>query len=123
MWNMSTTTVMPEDPDRVITATVSALAASIGLTMTQLAADINMTRSTLQRRKAEGGWTAAEVSRAALRLGVTVSDLYTGLDGHLRIKNSTQSTPPITGRKWHQPYTVRDLPNLLLVHTPKERAA
>jgi hypothetical protein len=69
--------------DLVITATVRALAASRSTALGDVAEAVGMPRSTFERRLSKGGWTAAEVARLAEWFSVPVSDLFTGLDGHL----------------------------------------
>ncbi len=69
--------------DQVICATIRALAASRNSSLSEVAAGVEMPRSTFERRLAKGGWTAAEVARIAAWFAVPVSDLFTGLDGRL----------------------------------------
>lgn len=68
--------------DETISATVRGLAAARGLSPDDVAAGINMNRSTYYRRLA-GGFSAADVAALADFLGIEVSDLYTGLGGKL----------------------------------------
>ncbi len=69
--------------DQVICATIRALAASRNMALADVAAGVDMPRSTFERRLSKGGWTAAEVARIAAWFAVPVSDLFTGLGGHL----------------------------------------
>ncbi len=69
--------------DQVICATIRALAASRNTALADVAAGVDMPRSTFERRLSKGGWTAAEVARIADWFAVPVSDLFTGLGGRL----------------------------------------
>jgi hypothetical protein len=69
--------------DQIICATIRALAASRNTPLADVAAGVDMPRSTFERRLAKGGWTAAETARIAEWFAVPVSDLFTGLDGRL----------------------------------------
>ena len=67
----------------MISATIRALAAGRNTALADVAAGVDMPRSTFERRLAKGGWTAAEVAKIAGWFTVPVSDLFTGLGGHL----------------------------------------
>ena len=69
--------------DQIICATIRALAAGRNTALADVAAGVDMPRSTFERRLAKGGGTAAEVARIADWFGVPVSELFTGLGGHL----------------------------------------
>lgn len=68
--------------DETISSTVRGLAAARGLSPDEVAAGIDMNRSTYYRRLA-GGFSAADVAALADFFGVEVADLYTGLGGKL----------------------------------------
>lgn len=71
--------------DDTVRATIKAVMAGRGVTVEQLAAEIDMPASSLYRRFAGRGskapFFAGEVAVIADALGVTVAELYGGLDG------------------------------------------
>ena len=69
--------------DQIICMTIRALAASRNAALADVAAGVDMPRSTFERRMGKGGWTAAETARIADWFGVPVADLFTGLGGRL----------------------------------------
>ena len=72
-----------DETSATISATVSALTAGQGLTAAEVARRIGMQKSTYSRRL-HGGFTASDVAKLALALGVPVSDLYDGLGGRIK---------------------------------------
>ena len=75
--------------DATITATLRALASSRAESVESVGAAIGMTKRTVYRRTAEGGWTAAEVAAIARHFGVREQSLY---DGEVRIRIEPDAT-------------------------------
>lgn len=69
--------------DTNLSTTVRALAAARQMSQADVAKAAGLTRSTFDRRLAQGGWTVAEAERLAEIFDVDLSELLTGLDGHL----------------------------------------
>ncbi len=79
---MATVTALPDEVDRVISATVLALYKGRGLTAGDVARAIGVSHGTMSNRlNHRTPWTAAEVRRVADFFGVRIGDLYSGLNG------------------------------------------
>jgi hypothetical protein len=65
-------------PDATISRMVKAMCAYHGLKVEDIAGSLGMTKSTLYRRHAEGGWYAREVAAIAHYFGCAVGDIYGG---------------------------------------------
>lgn len=84
-----------DDDDRLIAATVRALAGAANMSQNEVAERIGMNKSTYSRRL-HAGFLASDVKRLALLFGVPVGEIYDGLGG----------TDPATSCAGHQPPTV-----------------
>lgn len=73
-----------DDDDRLIAATVRALAGAANMSQNEVAERIGMNKSTFSRRMHDG-FLASDVMRLALLFGVPVGDIYDGLGGAIRV--------------------------------------
>lgn len=74
------------DVDRNISRVLKLLMTYREQSLNELLLAVGMNKSTMIRRRAQGGWSAEEVGRLAVHFDVPVSAFYEGADALFRMR-------------------------------------